>query len=270
MTLPIHKSIHNKLDYFLDNGKIPNIVFYGPHGCGKRTIVYDFLNKIYGGDKESIKSYVLFANCSHGKGIRFVREDLKFFAKTHINLESDNCFKTVILSNADSLTIDAQSALRRCIEQYSTTTRFFVVVTDKSKLLKPILSRFCEIYIPHPVIKNNRINLHEYNINKIFGKENDTKKAVNWIKKNISSIDVNNFSSIMSFANKMYEKCYSGLDFLEYIESCSNIPDERKYSLLTTYHKVKKDFRNEKLFITFMINYLLIRSEDSLENVSFM
>ena len=128
MALNIHNNIIEKLDYFLKNGKIPNIVFYGPHGSGKRTIVRQFLDKIYGGDKDAIKSYVLFANCSHGKGIRFVREELKFFAKTHINLESDNCFKTVILANADSLTIDAQSALRRCIEQYSATTRFFVIV----------------------------------------------------------------------------------------------------------------------------------------------
>jgi len=270
MALNIHSNIKEKLDYFLTNGKIPNIVFYGPHGAGKRTIVSQFLNKIYGGNKESIKSYVLFANCSHGKGIRFVREDLKFFAKTHINLESDNCFKTVILANADSLTIDAQSALRRCIEQYSATTRFFVIVTDKSKLLNPILSRFCEVYIPYPRYKNNRINLHEFNTDKTYGKEKDTKRAVAWIKKNITSIDSEHFANIMQFADKMYEKCYSGLDLLAYIEQCSTISEDRRYKLLIMFHKVKKDFRNEKLFIAFILNYLLIRSDDPLENVSFM
>ena len=270
MSLSIHDNITGKLDYFLKNGKIPNIVFYGPYGSGKRTIVTQFLHKIYGGDKEAIKSYVLFANCSHGKGIRFVREDLKFFAKTHINLESDNCFKTVILANADSLTIDAQSALRRCIEQYSATTRFFVIVTDKSKLLKPILSRFCEIYIPHPVVKGAKVNLHEYNVEKTFGKEKNTKKALTWIKKNISKVDNKDFSSVMGFANKMYEKCYSGIDLLAYIEQNHNILEERKYSMLVTLHKVKKDFRNEKLFIAFILNYLLIRSDEPLENVSFM
>ncbi|MAV56623.1 MAG: hypothetical protein CMI79_03730 [Candidatus Pelagibacter sp.] len=270
MSLNIHNNIIKKLDYFLENGKIPNIVFYGPHGSGKRTIVTQFLNKIYGGNKESIKSYVLFANCSHGKGIRFVREDLKFFAKTHINLESDNCFKTVILANADSLTIDAQSALRRCIEQYSATTRFFVIVTDKAKLLNPILSRFCEVYIPCPQYKNNRINLHEFKNDKTYGKEKDTNRAIVWIKKNIKNIDSGNFVNIMQFADKMYEKCYSGLDLLAYIEQCSDIPSNKRYKLLIMFHKVKKDFRNEKLFITFILNYLLIRSDDALENVSFM
>ena len=74
----------------------------------------------------------------------------------------------------------------------------------------------------------------------------------------------------MAFANKMYEKCYSGLDLLAYIEQCSNIPQDKRYGLLIMLHKVKKDFRNEKLFIAFIINYLLIRSDEPLENVSFM
>ena len=47
------------------------------------------------------------------------------------------------LKHADKLTIDAQSALRRCIELFSHTTRFFIIVEDKNKLLKPIISRFC-------------------------------------------------------------------------------------------------------------------------------
>jgi len=270
MSIVIHESIKQKLQTFLINGKIPNIVFHGPHGSGKRTIVDWFLKNIYNNNKTALSSYVLFTNCSHGKGIRFVREELKFFAKTHINFESNNCFKTIVLSNADALTVDAQSALRRCIEQYSNTTRFFVLVTDKSRLLKPILSRFCEVFIPYPLIDGERCNLHNYTINKTFGRDNTNKKAVAWIKKNIVKIDKTNFVSIMSFATKMYEKGYCGQDLLEYIEGLTNISEERKSTLLISFHKVKKDFRNEKLFITFMINYLIIRSDDSLENVSFM
>ena len=47
-------------------------------------------------------------------------------------------FKSIILLNADKLTIDAQSALRRCIEVFNHTTRFFIIVEDRYKLLKPI------------------------------------------------------------------------------------------------------------------------------------
>ena len=141
--LDIHKNIIQKLDYFLELKKIPNIIFHGPSGSGKRTIVYDFIDKIYHNDKVLKQNYVMFANCAQGKGIKFIREELKFFAKTHINFKNGNLFKTIILSNADKLTIDAQSALRRCIELFSHTTRFFIIVEDKYKLLKPILIAIC-------------------------------------------------------------------------------------------------------------------------------
>ena len=113
--LQVHTEIISKLNHFYTNNRIPNIIFHGPTGSGKRTILNDFLNKIYNENKEAIKSYVLYANCAHGKGIKFVRDELKFFAKTHVNMESSVCFKSIVLTNAESLTTDAQSALRRCI-----------------------------------------------------------------------------------------------------------------------------------------------------------
>ena len=85
MILNIHQPIKEKLDYFHSIYKIPNIIFHGPSGSGKRTIVSDFIHKIYNNDREKIKSLVMYVKCSHGKGIKFIREDLKFFAKTHIN-----------------------------------------------------------------------------------------------------------------------------------------------------------------------------------------
>ena len=77
-------SNEEKLDYFHSIHKIPNIIFHGPSGSGKRTIVYKFIEDIYKNDKELIKKYVMNVNCAHGKGIKFVREELKFFAKTHV------------------------------------------------------------------------------------------------------------------------------------------------------------------------------------------
>jgi DNA polymerase III delta prime subunit len=153
-----HKNIHNKLDVFIKNRKIPNIIFYGPHGSGKTYILNRFIHAIYDGDKNAMKNYIMRANCAHGKGIRFIREELKFFAKTNIDMKEGAIFKTVILTNADKLTIDAQSALRRCIELFSSSTRFFIVVENKDSLLKPILSRFCDIYIPPPMIASGAGN----------------------------------------------------------------------------------------------------------------
>ena len=113
MSLNIHQPIIEKLKYFHSMHKTPNIIFHGQSGCGKRTIVNEFINIIYDNDKERIKSFVMYVNCAHGKGIKFIREELKFFAKTHINSNGGDIFKSIVLLNADKLTIDAQSALRR-------------------------------------------------------------------------------------------------------------------------------------------------------------
>ena len=71
--------------------------------------------------------------------------------------------------NADKLTCDAQSALRRCIEQFSFNTRFFIVTSNKCKLLKPILSRFAVIYVPLPLVNGKLINLHEHTLDILHG-----------------------------------------------------------------------------------------------------
>ena len=66
------ESLSEKLDYFLKTKKIPNIIFHGASGSGKRTIVNNFLLNIYDGDKSKLKSNVMMVNCSHGKGIKFI------------------------------------------------------------------------------------------------------------------------------------------------------------------------------------------------------
>ena len=109
---------------------------------------------------------------------------LKFFAKSNIQSKNGDFFKSIILFNADKLTTDAQSALRRCIEKYSHTTRFFIVVENKDKLLKPILSRFCDIYVPLPIIDGKHMSLHSFHLQKF--KENPLEKQHNaWLKKNL-------------------------------------------------------------------------------------
>ena len=185
MSLEIHQNIKNKLNYFYEKHKIPNILFHGPSGSGKRSIVNEFINKLYDNNKDKIKSFVMYVNCSQGKGIKFIREELKFFAKTHINSNGGNIFKSIILLNADKLTMDAQSALRRCIELFSHNTRFFIIAEDKYNLMKPILSRFCEMYIPEPIVNNNIINLYQYNLNEVFKMKDIKTQRTEWLKKEL-------------------------------------------------------------------------------------
>ena len=276
MSLNIHQTIKEKLDYFHKIHKIPNIIFHGPTGSGKRTIISEFVNKIYDNDREKIKLFVMFVNCSQGKGIKFIREDLKFFAKTHINSNYGNNFKSIVLLNADKLTMDAQSALRRCIELFSHNTRFFIVAEDKYNLMKPILSRFCEIYVPEYVVNNQVINLYKYNLNEVYKMKDIKIQRLETLKKELlKSVNINiQLEDLMSICVRLYEKGYSALDILSLLENPkfleNSINSEKRYELLICFNRVRKEFRNEKLLILFILNFIFLSSEMSLENISFM
>ena len=283
VNMNIHSNIKEKLDYFIKQKKIPNIIFHGVSGSGKNHIVNDFIHKIYSGDKQCIQTYVMHVNCAHGKGIRFVREDLKFFSKTNVDLKDGEIFKTIVLLNADKLTIDAQSAIRRCIELFSRSTRFLIIVEDKYKLLKPILSRFCEIHVSEPMIDDCVTNLHTHSLNSVYGaafKEYDNKHSAHlkmvlnkYIKlnsKNKNGCDEATLEECMSFIIKLYDKGYSSIDLIRYIEKNANVEEMKKYEYLITFQKIKREFRNEKILMLFILYFLVFRSELTLENISFI
>jgi hypothetical protein len=294
----IHQNIHNKLDVFIKNRKIPNIIFYGPNGSGKTYILNRFIQQVYGGDKTAMKNYVMRANCAHGKGIRFIREELKFFAKTNIDLKEGAIFKSVILTNADKLTIDAQSALRRCIELFSSSTRFFIVVENKDSLLKPILSRFCDIYIPPPVIAGAGagagmpVNLHTYFAHRACGGDiYKNPKARDYTLSEMITIHPSyllggggggggmtadaeptreEYTKILDLSVSLYEQGYCALDVIDFVHAYPNMIELKRYELLIMFDKVRKEFRNEKLLMLYLLHFIVFRCRMSLENISFM
>jgi hypothetical protein len=270
--LDIHGDIWQKLQYFISQKKIPNIIFHGVSGCGKNTLAWNFIRSIYGNDKGALKDYVMHVNCAHGKGIRFIREDLKFFAKTNVDLKEGEIFKSVVLMNADKLTPDAQSALRRCIELFNHSTRFFIVVEDKCKLLRPILSRFCDIHVPEPVIDGSQLNMHPHLLRKTFALDNLRQQRAQWLEKEVSFGKEYTHDELITLANKLHERAYNGMDLLRWLEGRpdSEMPLDKKYERLVAFQKVRHEFRNEKLLMLFMLHFMLFRSNDSLENISFM
>ena len=269
--LKIHEKIIDKLDVYIKNNKIPNIIFHGNSGSGKKEIVKHFINKIYNNDKELIKTNVMIINCSHGGGIKFIRDELKFFAKSNVNFKLKNIFKSIILLNADCLTTDAQSALRRCIELFSNTSRFFIVIENKYKLLKPIISRFCDIYIPLPIVKNKQINLHKYNIECIF--DNKEKNTINsWLKKQLGDINSDdskkkNIKELCILTDKIYNQGLSALDVMNYFQNHTTVNENFKYKFILYFNKIKKEYRNEKILILNILYYIFLRSEFNLENI---
>lgn len=267
--LLIHQKIYEKLDYFHRSNKIPHLIFHGSSGSGKRTIVDNFLNKIYNNEKAKIKTNVMFVNCAHGKGIKFIREELKFFAKTNIQSNNGVIFKTIVLLNADNLTIDAQSALRRCIELFSYNTRFFIIVENKQKLLNPILSRFCEIYVPEYIEHGKIINLHQYSIHRLYSLKYDFDCQA-WIRGKIESIPIseNNHITYTNLATEFYEKGVSCLDLIEWIKQTDTIPELNKTTICMCFDKIKSEFRCEKLLLLYMFDFIFLRSNKDLKNIS--
>jgi len=255
MELYLHKKIKKQIDIFIKTKKIPHIIFHGPLGGGKRTLLKYLVDKLYIDNKN-----IMYVNCGHGKGIKFIREELKFFAKSNIKNNNKGVFKSIVLLNAEKLTIDAQSALRRCIEQFSRNTRFFIIVEDKDKLLKPILSRFCNIFVDNPLIDYKHINLHKLNFNdKLIDKNRNE-----YIKK-LMDLKDHSLKNCFIISNKLYEKGFSCLDIINYIKNNKNLP-----TLLIYFDKIRKEFRNEKLLILNLICFYFIRKNLDLENIESM
>ncbi len=103
----------------------------------------------------------------------------------------------------------------------------------------------------------------------------DVKKLrTDWLKKELlKNVDKKmTIQQLMTQSSKLYEKAYSGLDIMKLLENHNflDLTIERRYELLMAFNRVRQEFRNEKLLILFILNFVFLSSELSLENISFM
>jgi replication factor C small subunit len=129
------KHIVNALEHFIKNKTLPHCLFAGPAGCGKTTASLCIANELFGKDWHS---NFLELNASDERGIDTIRVKVKEFARI---IPMNNMFKVIYLDEADSLTKDAQHALRRTMENYSHICRFILACNYSSKIIEPIQSR---------------------------------------------------------------------------------------------------------------------------------
>lgn len=128
------------------------MLFYGPPGTGKTSTVLALAKQLFGPDL--IKTRVLELNASDERGISIVREKVKDFARMQLSnppagpageeyRKKYPCppYKIVVLDEADSMTQDAQSALRRTMETYSKITRFCLICNYVTRIIDPLASR---------------------------------------------------------------------------------------------------------------------------------
>lgn len=139
----------------LASPNLPHLLFYGPPGTGKTSTILALAKQLFG--PLLYANRVLELNASDERGIGIVRTKIKDFARQQLSnaglppakADADAykaqypCppFKIIVLDEADSMTQDAQSALRRTMETYSRITRFCLVCNYVTRIIDPLASR---------------------------------------------------------------------------------------------------------------------------------
>ncbi len=247
------KDIVGSLSVLLKNPQeMPHFLFSGSAGIGKTTAAICISHEILG---EHWRDFTLELNASDERGINMVRERVKKFSR-FAGLDTEIPFKIIILDEADEMTSDAQTALRRIIEDTSKYCRFILIANNISNIIAPIQSR-CAVFkftriaekdvVAHlkNIAKKEKIKVDEKGLSAIYDySEGDLRHAINVmqaaaslgsiteeiVKKSAGLTKTNDVDVVLKLAlggkladarNKMIEliKVYgmSESDFLKYI-----------------------------------------------------
>ncbi|KEF57437.1 replication factor C subunit 5 [Exophiala aquamarina CBS 119918] len=163
--LTYHKDLSDRLSALASSPDFPHLLFYGPSGAGKKTRILATLRALYGSGAEKIKIDARMFTTSSNRKVEFnivssvyhleitpsdvgnydrvvIQDLLKEVAQTQqVDLTAKQRFKVVVINEADSLSRDAQAALRRTMEKYSNNVRLILVANSTAGIIAPIRSR---------------------------------------------------------------------------------------------------------------------------------
>jgi replication factor C small subunit len=180
-----------------DPTDMPHLMFSGSAGVGKTTTALCIARQILG---ENSKDYTLELNASDERGIGMVREKVKKFSRYAGMAEVP--FKIIILDEADEMTADAQTALRRIIEDTAKYCRFILIANNISKIIEPIQSRCAtfkftaipeEDMINHleSIAKKEKVKTDKKGLKAIYDySEGDLRHAINLMQATASIGDI--------------------------------------------------------------------------------
>ena len=192
------KDIIGSIEALLKNpSEMPHLLFSGSAGVGKTTTALCIARQVLG---DYLQDNLLELNASDERGINMVREKVKKFS--NYAAFADIPFKIIILDEADEMTSDAQTALRRTIEDASKICRFILVANNISKIIDPIQSR-CAVFkftsIPEKevishlkkIAKDEKIKVDEKGLQAIYDySEGDLRHSINILQATASLGDI--------------------------------------------------------------------------------
>ncbi|MFP4645364.1 MAG: replication factor C small subunit [Candidatus Woesearchaeota archaeon] len=247
-----------KLEAFVKKGNMPHILFAGPAGVGKTTLSLVVAKQLFG---ENWKDNFLELNASDERGIDVVRVKVKDFART--KALGNVPFKIIYLDECDSLTKEAQQALRRTMENYTSTCRFILSCNYSSKIIDPIQSR-CAVFKFKPlskediytvidtIAKNEGLSIDEKTKETIYKASNgDLRRVENILQSSASIGDTITEETILSIASlarpqeitTVFEQC-KGKNFKEAKKTLLDIMLEYGLSGLDIIIQLQKEVWN--------------------------
>jgi replication factor C small subunit len=183
------EEIVSRLQEFVKRAAMPHCLFAGPPGTGKTTAALCLAHDLFG---ERFQDVFMELNASDERGIDVVRTTVKEFAR--MASLSSVPFKILVLDEADNMTSDAQSALRRTMEKYTDTCRFVLCCNYSGRIIEPIQSR-CALFrftpLPderivenlHHIAKNEGLKFTDTGLKSIVEvAEGDLRKAINTLQ----------------------------------------------------------------------------------------
>lgn len=251
-------NIKNALKHYLEIKKLPHLLFYGQSGTGKTSLINAYSHEAYG---NFLPLMVLQINASEERGIEIIRNKVKPFVLS-CSLYKTQPFKLVILDEVDSMTISAQSMLRRIIEDYTENARF-CLICNKIKNIDPAIQSRCTSFkfsnLEYTIMekkiieicKNEKLKYNKDGIDILIKiSKGDMRRAINNLQSLNMAYDIINYDNVI--------KC-SGYPPIKIIEDIYNIT--QKNTLDKCHDKIKNTIEIEQYsvleLITELHNYLL-------------
>lgn len=224
-----HDKLLFTLNNLIENNKFPHLLFYGPPGTGKTSSILACANQLYG--EKYVNSYIMHLNASDERGIDLIRKQIKDFCVSGLLFQKPKP-KLVILDEADSMTIDAQLALRQIVVNNTEKVRFCLICNYVNKIIEQLQSRFskfrfkpintdCVIIKLKEIASNENIKCDNYSF-KIMAKmcKGDMRKLINIFQaisiktKNINKKNIHNLlkypteDNISEFFDYLFNKTF--------------------------------------------------------------